>query len=89
MRIYYNPNDNIECPFINNGKSVGSKACKNCKYCYGKDFSKFTNYAMIPKDKKMFSLIQSKYILCDYPEHRKFYKAFIFIKKIIYKLFRI
>ena len=44
---------------------------------------------MIPKDKKMFSLIQSKYILCDYPEHRKFYKAFIFIKKIIYKLFRI
>ena len=54
MRIYYNPNDNIECPFISNGKSVGSKACKNCKYCYGKDFSKFTNYTMIIKDKEIF-----------------------------------
>ena len=89
MRIYYNPNNNIECPFIINGKYIGSKACKNCKYCYGSDFLKFTNYTMIPKDKEMFSLIQSKYILCDYPEHRKFYKALIFIKKIIYKLFRV
>ena len=34
MRIYYNPNDNIECPFMPNGKSIGSKACKKCKYCY-------------------------------------------------------
>ena len=89
MRIYYNPNDNIECPFIHNGKYVGSKACKKCKYCYGKDFSKFINYIMIPAHKNIFSLIQSKYVLCDYPEHRKFYKAFILIKKIIYKLFRI
>ena len=89
MRIYYNPNNNTECPFIHNGKFVGSKSCIKCRYCYGKDFSKFTNYIMIPADKDMFSLIQSKYVLCDYPEHRKFYKAFIFIKKIIYKLFRV
>ena len=89
MKIYYNPNNNIECPFMHNGNSVGSKSCRKCKYCYGKDFSKFINYIMIPINKNMFSLIQSKYVLCDYPEHRKFYKAFIFIKKIVYKLFRI
>ena len=89
MRIYYNPNNNVECPFIPKGKYVGSKSCKNCKYCYGVDFSKFINYTMIPVNENKFSLIQSKYVLCDYPEHRKFYKAFIFIKKIIYKLFRI